>query len=632
VRAAAAFARRCAHWPDPAPLAAHLEQLRGLVERDLGWLAAAPGRDALEHEFFAPESGLPLGFELDREELSLLLRRALEDCGRAPLGGAGGGVQILSAMEARSRSFERLFVVGVNRGAFPRTIVEDPLLPDDLRAALRDVLPELPVKREGVDEERHLFAQLAAASPEVTFCWHVADEDGAPCAPSPLLQRLRPALRGLEPELAPPVVSTRAGTAAAAPRPAHEHALRAALSGARAAFERVLSLAIEEAQGSAPDACDASALAAARLAVLGELDPRDALSDAAGPYLGFVGAAPAQGDPRCGPVFVTTLENVARCPWRAFVTRLLRVEPAPDALGNLASASEALAIGTVVHAALEEIGKRALKGVEGNSGALAERPGAAAAWPPDAEVERILEACAAQQMRESGVVLPGQERVLALRARPYLEVARRCAWDGDAGPALALAAEFEDAVRVCDETGAAREIRFKVDRVDRVGAALRFTDYKTGKPLAEQVKPASRSRRLAQLVARGEALQAVVYARAGGPQATGRYLFLRPDLAEAQRVLDVPASGELVEPFERAVQTVLAAWDAGSFPPRLRRHDRDEEPPACRGCEVKEACLRGDSGARARMARWMERLATETSSDAAEACAARIWQLAGAQP
>jgi hypothetical protein len=235
-------------------------------------------------------------------------------------------------------------------------------------------------------------------------------------------------------------------------------------------------------------------------------------------------------------------------------------------------------------------------------------------------------------MRENGVVLPGQERVLALRSRPYLEVARRCAWSGDTEPALTLAAEFEDAVSVRDETGAAREIRFRADRVDRLGAALRFTDYKTGKPLAGQGRPATRSKRLAELVARGEALQAVVYARAGGPEATGRYLFLSPELADALRVLDVPASGELAQPFERAVKTALAAWDAGSFPPRLLRHDRDEEPTTCRGCEVKEACLRGDSGARVRVARWMQRLSTEPSGDAAEARAARIWQLAGAQP
>jgi RecB family exonuclease len=192
--------------------------------------------------------------------------------------------------------------------------------------------------------------------------------------------------------------------------------------------------------------------------------------------------------------------------------------------------------------------------------------------------------------------------------------------------------EFVHAVRVCDETGADREIHFRADRVDRVGAALRFTDYKTGRPPVTQIKPTLRAKRLAELVARGEALQAVMYARAGGPEATGRYLFLQPDLADALRVLDVRAEGGLAQPFERAVETALAAWDAGSFPPRLLRHDRDEEPATCRACDVKEACLRGDSGARLRVARWMERLAGESSADAAEVAAARIWQLAGAQP
>ena len=69
-------------------------------------------------------------------------------------------------------------------------------------------------------------------------------------------------------------------------------------------------------------------------AVLAELEPSGELGAAAGPYLGFVGETSAQTDPRRGQVFVTTLEGLARCPWRAFVTRLLRVEPAPDALAR----------------------------------------------------------------------------------------------------------------------------------------------------------------------------------------------------------------------------------------------------------------------------------------------------------
>ena len=48
---------------------------------------------------------------------------------------------------------------------------------------------------------------------------------------------------------------------------------------------------------------------------------------------------------------------------------------------------------------------------------------------------------------------------------------------------------------------------------------------------------------------------------------------------------------------------VLAAWDAGEFFPRLV-DEKGAEPDACRFCDVAEACLRGDSGARARLAAW----------------------------
>jgi hypothetical protein len=102
-----------------------------------------------------------------REDWTRVLRRALAEASTDPLGGSGGGVQVLTVMEARSRSFAALRVIGLNRGVFPRRISEDPLLPDALRRALRDVLPDLPIKSEGHEEERFLFAQLVAAAPEV---------------------------------------------------------------------------------------------------------------------------------------------------------------------------------------------------------------------------------------------------------------------------------------------------------------------------------------------------------------------------------------------------------------------------------------------------------------------------------
>ena len=107
-----------------------------------------------------------------------MLRRALDELSTDLLGGRGGGVQVLSVMEARARSFAAVRVIGLQRGVFPRRVAEDPLLPDPLRRALRDVLPDLPVKSEGHEEERFLFAQLLASAPQVHLSCAQRDATG----------------------------------------------------------------------------------------------------------------------------------------------------------------------------------------------------------------------------------------------------------------------------------------------------------------------------------------------------------------------------------------------------------------------------------------------------------------------
>ena len=86
---------------------------------------------------------------------------------------------MLSVIEARARSFDHLFLLGLNRDSFPRQVREDPLLPDRLRQAIeRDVLPQIPIKRIGFDEERYLFAQLLSSARQVTLSWQACDDDG----------------------------------------------------------------------------------------------------------------------------------------------------------------------------------------------------------------------------------------------------------------------------------------------------------------------------------------------------------------------------------------------------------------------------------------------------------------------
>jgi hypothetical protein len=625
IRAARALAADLASAGPREPLGRHLARLRAITEEGLGWRGERPELDALRAVW--DEAGAARDFELDHDDFLLLLRSRLRGLGRAPLGGAGAGVQVLDVMEARARTFDHLFVLGLNRDVFPRTITEDPLLPDELRLRLRAVLPDLPVKGDGHDEERFLFAQLLAASPELTLSCAVSDDDGKARPVSPLLERLRLA-EGAAPPRRLSAPYGAAALAAGVARPAGEQALLAGMHGTRRQFGALLPLALEEASRETGGANDGRALAPARLAVLDELDATAGSRRAPGPYFGFVGPVREAADPRRQPLFVTTAEALAACPWQAFLGRLLRLELLPDALDALPAVEPRL-VGSLVHAVLERIAGDALGSRRGRLGAVAARDPLPIPWPDPTLLEGMLHAGARSLLRAEGIALPGFERVLAGQAQPRLEVARALGMSG------VLGAEVEGELDVADAAGVSRSLRFKADRVDRVGGELRLVDYKTGKPLATQKRAQTRHRALLRSVAAGVRLQAMAYALAarelGSPAAEGCYASLDPDpeLEPERRLLTARADDEeLAEAFRDALHAVLAAFHAGSFFPRLLKPGGDEEPRRCRRCEVKEACLRGDSGARARLAAWAAAPPRSSPGDA-ERAMRELWDLGG---
>ena len=263
----------------------------------------------------------------------VILRRAFAALGREPLGGAGGGVALLSALESRGRTFAHLFVMGMNRDVFPRIVREDPLLPDTLRRALEVVLVDVPVKQRAESEERYLFAALCASAPAVTLSWLATSDDGKERPVSPLLEALRGRMLSAS---APPVLA-----ASSALRPAFEHAMRAGVAGNRRRVEPALALAL-----------DSQRLAHARVEAAARLDV-GGWPDRLGPFFGFVGAV-GPSDPRAGELGITRLEGMAYCAWRTFLERVLGLEPPPDALAELPDATPLL-IGNVVHAVLEEL-------------------------------------------------------------------------------------------------------------------------------------------------------------------------------------------------------------------------------------------------------------------------------------
>ncbi len=619
VRTAGRVRERLSGWPEEAPAAEHFRLLRALLVTDLGWDLEAADTGGVLAALAELEREVPGDFPLTRDELRPLVVRACGEVGVAPLGGSGGGVQVLSVTEARGRTFDHLFVIGLNRDVFPRGIREDPLLPDDLRQVLRRVLPDIPVKRAGFDEERYLFAWLLSASPSITLSWQVADEDGKPRSPSPLLRGPR------EPRRAPALWTPGADRL----RPADEHAVIAALHAPRRQFGRVLAVALGEAREELlPDglALDPHTLAAVRVAVLDEMDPDLRLPEGRavrarlGPYFGFVGNFSGPGGLRID-LHVTHLEKLAGCPWQLFLGRVLRLEPTPDPLAALPGA-DPLLLGNTVHKVLERIVREAVTGEEAP---------ATVSWPAPGRFEQILLEESGRLLALEGIVLPGLARALAERARPLLAVARDLDWsEGAAVPVLH--AEREEVVEVVDAEGRPRRLSFRADRIDGLPEGLRFTDYKTGRPLSTARRPENRRRHFLERLRQGTLLQAAAYLLAAhGERAEGRYLYLKPDLddREAREHAVTTEDREAAEAFAHAVSATLAAWDAGTFFPRVVDAAGRNEPARCSYCAVAEACLRGDSGSRLRLFEWTEKARREAVPlDPAQSALLRVWRLA----
>ena len=612
---ARALRGRLASWHSQRSAEQHLGELRALLDQELGWTesvpASVPGRAIVQ----ALARSTPPALELAFDDFTGLVQRQVAEHDRAPIGGRGAGVQVLDVTEARGRTFSHLFLIGMNREVFPRTISEDPLLPDELRTRLARVLPELSVKATGHDEESYLYAQLLSSSPCVTLSWQYTDDEGQARSASSLVEHQLLSQPGLEPYTAPALWTPDP----AAPRPAHEHAVLYALAGAEPAAEAMMELAFEAASPSR--LVHAADLVRARTAVRREYDAGGPRTRGLGPYFGFLGPVRERADARRADLYVTTLERYAVCPWQTLLLRLLRLETTPDALDALPSLDPRL-VGSAVHAALEQIaaGARDRSG-QRDLAALAHAAPVFVRWPDDAALDAILRDAARGVLQAEGVDLPGLARALAERTRGYLDAAREHVFEG--GSASLLGAEVAGALALGDE--GAPTLHFRVDLVERHDGRLRLTDYKTGRPISKAATGSKRHEHLLGRIASGQALQAAVYRLGAGANAEGRYLFLEPGLEPEHSEFAIrPEDDDLDAAFRTTLATLLSGVEQGVFFPRLLDATLGKSPPACRWCDVAEACLQGDSGARRRLARFAER---QRSKGDAEAVLLDVWSL-----
>jgi len=614
---AAELSRVFSQWPDIAEPESHADRT-GLILRALGW---APDRESWKatmsriRALVGELTALPA---LERQEWLRLLADRLSGVGDESIGGAGGGVQVLNVTEARARTFEHVFLVGFNRGVFPRSFGDDSLLPDVIRVRLAlDVLPEMPVRARSADEERYLFAQLLSAAPQVEVSWHLAAQ-GSVMSRSPFVADLLP---GDAPDpIAPPVWSpVRADLAL---RPPWEHAVLAAANGPRQAFSQSLEFALLD-SGIEAFRTEAAAMARSRGEVLEQVDP-EVPQTGVNPWFGFVGAAePSEEN---GPP-VTKIEDVAECPWSSFVRRRLGVAPLPDPQLGLPDPKGRL-VGEVVHRVLEHIARDALgETPEEDLEEAAARPGISVPWPGDARLDSILERAAHEVAVEAGLGPLGMAALLAARARPYLEVARRVEWGDEGRLESVLATEIKARV---DLPGVSRPLRFRADRIDRDGSGLSLVDYKTARPGSLAQGEGTRRKHLLREVSAGRKLQAAAYAAASEDgSARGRYLWLRPDIAgapeEARTAIIHGDQADFSAALAEAVDVVGSAREAGAMFPRVEEVGSDKLPDHCKYCAVAEVCRRDDSTFRRRLVKWMEN--PESGAEAVETAARRLWRL-----
>ena len=610
-------------WPMTGTATVHRRHTAEVLAA-LGWdektqesRTVRDGLDALCREF-------PYTFDLTRTEWLKLVGDRLDHAGDVPLGGKGAGVQVLTVMESRARTFAHLLVVGVNRGVFPRVGHEDPMLPEAVRARLAaDVLPEMPVKGRSADEERYLFAQLLSSAPSVTLSWHVYGAQGT-MTPSPFVDRLQ--LRaGMD---APTSIQQlwSSDENAIRPRPAYELAVLAAPSAGARGIGGLLAAAVAEGR---TDAGEESALvppenvAAARTDLMAVVEP-PAKAAGRSPWFGVSGAGE---DPDDTTLWVTHAERTGTCPWRAFVERRLGVMPLPDPLLGLPGIDGPL-VGKVVHGVLEAIVSETVA----NRGELEEvraRAPVEIRWPDRDRLDELVVREAGRVAARDGLEPLGMAPLLAARARPFLEVERGLEWEGGALGRV-LGTEVEGSTTV---PGVSRTLSFRADRVDRDGETIVLVDYKAAKPMSAAAKEPTRSDHLRKKIARGRLLQAAAYSQASGIEnARGEYLYLKPGEDWTDEMREVVIDGDddvLAEPFSTAIETIATARREGVAFPRVEEAD-GKTAEHCAHCAVAEACRRDDSAFRRDLVRWMN--GVEDSGDAAVDAARALWWLGFDRP
>jgi len=466
-----------------------------------------------------------------------------------------GAVVFGDSASMRGVTGERALMLSLDENAWPALLEEDPLLPDEERMELNRLLaqPDLPdalsLRRRNAAEEKLLFA-LPAASVRagIAFSTCRADDAGKRSRPSRYLIHLLSRFTG------PAAFSDdweRAAGRAVERLPRSPFAALAA-GGPQSAREQALAAWTSGAIAPGSDAPWGRILGTLRV-----------LGSRAGGASVFPDAVRAVALPASHSA--SALEELARCPYRYFLHRLLRLDPVeePEDTVSLSTAE----MGEIAHEILRILGKEAAEG---------------GGWGD-------VGAAARKVARFSGERTRGLPGLFRIQCRTIArDVERVVAWElqkQQEKPGWRVAA-VERSFDVSSPL--LPEFRGRVDRLDRgPSGEARVVDYKYGDPKRGTVPTL--------WICHGLSHQIPVYlawARTldpAPPSVSVALYFLRGAFA----AFEGPSWDEIRQPWSAAVAAWLAVAASGTFPP-LPHHRfsyAGQAPPRyCDACPYKDHC------------------------------------------